>query len=83
MIESDLELSTTMLLINRRIMTVIKTMQGITKCQLYQFPCSETRLTFLKQQKKREEEIIFSTYAAEILHTVQKSGWEFPENSPD
>jgi len=53
MIESDLELSTTMLLINRRMMTVIKTMQGITKCQLYRFLCSERRLTFLKQQKKR------------------------------
>lgn len=41
------------------------------------------KLTILKPQKKREEEIIFSTYAADILNTVQKSGWEFPKNSPD
>lgn len=33
-----------------------------------------------------EERIMFSTfstYTTEILHTLQKSGWEFPDNSPD
>lgn len=91
MTESDLELPTTILSINRRIMTVIKVMRGIIKRQLYQFPYSETRLTFLKQHKKREEENIFQfmqlkssilckNEAGNFLRTVLiKTERKFPE----